>query len=214
MLTQLQDGHPGEGGERGIILWGKEQDYTKLVAPNPLLPSSSSSRGNASPLVIPFDGVYWFFKSPDLRPPVGSQQAHTTPDIVDIRSTDRRPLSIEALDHLANLINLDCCSRFQIAIRNADRYPETVSLELQLVNTTLPHTPSVSLGQMMVSSTHAWKLYEKPVAVNETLSFPIPIRRTLRSFDEVKIIFLLDRARADAAARIAIDHFVLIPRGF
>jgi len=211
--ASIQGHLSGSEGDQGIILWGEKQNYTKLVAPMPVVTNALNANGNANPLVIPFDGVYWFFKSPDLRPPVGSRQAHTTPDLVEIRSTDRRPLSIEAHDHLANLIDLDCCSRIQIAIRNADRYPETVSLELVLVNTALPHSPSVSLGRMWVNSTRPWNLYEKPEPVNETLSFTIPIRRTLRRFDDIKIVFFLDQARADAAARIAIDHFVLIPRG-
>ena len=211
--AHVQGGYPGGEGDQGIILWGEKRNYTKLVAPTPVVTNALSSNGNAKPLIIPFDGVYWYFKSPDAQPPAGSRQAHTTPDIVEIHSTDRRPLMIEAHDHLANLIDLNCCSRVQIAIRNADRYPETVSLELVLVNTTVPHNPSVSLGRIMVNSTRPWKIYEKPVALDETLSFPIPARRSLRAFDEVKIVFLLDRARADDGARIAIDHFVLVPRG-
>ena len=211
--AHIQGSSSGGEGDQGIILWGEKRTYTKLVAPTPVMMNALNSRGNTSPLVIPFAGVYWFFKSPDAQPPSGSRQAHTTPDIVEIHSTDRRPLLIEAHDHLDNLIDLNCCSRVQVAIRNADRYPETVSLELVLVNTSVPHNPSVSLGQMMVNSTRAWKLYEKPATVDEVLSFPIPARRSLRAFDEVKIVFLLDRARADAGARIAIDHFVLVPRG-
>jgi hypothetical protein len=66
---------------------------------------------------------------------------------------------------------------------------------------------------MLVKSTRPWRIYEHPQPVNETLTFPISTRASLRHFDELKIVFRLDRARADAAARIAIDHFVLIPRG-
>jgi hypothetical protein len=132
---------------------------------------------------------------------------------VEIRSTDRRPLSIEAYDHLGTLIDLDCCSKIQISIRNTDRYPETVSLELTLINTSLPHKPSQLLGSMMVRSTRPWKIFESPKPVTETLNFLVPARRSLQRFDELKIVFRLDRARADAAARIAIDHFVLVPRG-
>jgi hypothetical protein len=157
--------------------------------------------------------VYWFFKSPDVRPPASSRQAHASPDAVEIRSTDRRPLSIEAHDHLGSSIDLACCSRIQVAIRNADRYPDTVSLELILVDTSHPQHASESLGQMMVKSTAPWKIYEHPHPMNETLNFEIPSRSRLRHFDEISIVFRLDRARADAAARIAIDHLVLMPRG-
>lgn len=204
----------GGSGNRGIILWPEKQLVTKLVAPTPVMTNAVESRGNAKPLVIPFDGVYWFFKSPDIQPPSESRQAQISPETVDIRSTDHQPLSIEAYDHLANLIDLDCCSRIEVAIRNADRYPQSVSLELSLMNTMLPHKPSVSLGRVMVNSTPPWNLYEtKRPAINETLRFAIPSQKLLRGFDEMKIVFRLDQARADADARIAIDHFVLIPRG-
>lgn len=201
-------------GNSGIVLFPAKQLVTKLIVPPPV--SESLSLGtfhNADPLVIPFDGVYWFFKTPDLQPPRTSRQAHASPETVEIRSTDRRPLSIEAHDHLGQLIDVTCCSRIQIAIRNADRYPETVSLELILVNTSLPSRPSQSLGRMMVRSTRPWSLYEKQSPISETLNFAIPQSRSFRRFDEMKIVFRLDRARADAGAKIAIDHFVLVPRG-
>jgi hypothetical protein len=200
-------------GNSGIILWPDKQLRAKLVAPPPVdLRAHGLSRA-ANPFTIPFDGVYWFFKAPDVRPPTTSRQAQASPDVVEIRSTDRRPLSIEAHDHLGNQINTDCCSRIQIAIRNADRYPDTVSLELILIDTSNADQPSESLGTMLVKSTRPWRIYEHPQPVTETLTFPIPARASLRHFDELKIVFRLDRARADAAARIAIDHFVLIPRG-
>jgi hypothetical protein len=201
-------------GDTGIILWPPKQPYTKLIAPGPALGAMSLTNSRApNPLIIPFSGVYWFFKAPDLEPPKASRQAHASPEMVDIRSTDRRPLSIEAHDHLGSLIDLNCCSRIQITIRNADRYPESVALELVLVDTSLAARPSLSLGTMMVRSTHAWNLYEKNSPTSETLNFAIPTRPLLRRFDEVKIVFWLDRARADSGAKIAIDQFVLVPRG-
>ena len=201
-------------GNTGIVLWPEKQTVTKLVMPPPMQESLSLTNFHTTdPLIVPFNGVYWFFKAPDLQPPVNSRQAHASPDAVEIRSTDGRPLSIEAYDHLATLIDLDCCSRIQIAIRNTDRYPETVSLELVLINTSLPGKPIQSLGKEMVRSTPPREIYEKPKPATETLNFAIPARPSLRRFDEMKVVFRLDRARADAGARIAIDHFVLVPRG-
>ena len=134
---------PDGEGNTGIVLWPEKQVHTQLIAPTPIDLTNPAALGrNANPLVIPFDGVYWFFKAPDVRPPRTSRQAHASPETVDIRSTDGRPLSIEAHDYLGSLINLDCCSRIQIAVRNADRYPETVSLELILVDSSQPQQPS------------------------------------------------------------------------
>lgn len=201
-------------GNSGVILWPKEQMPAKLVAPAPAMGSGllTSSR-IAKPLIVPFSGVYWFFKAPDLHPPSTSRQAQGSPELLDIHSTDRRPLSMEAHENFGSLIDLDCCSRMQISIRNADLYSETVSLELILINSSLPGKPSLSLGTVMAKSTPPWKIYEKPSPTAETLNFPIPANLSLRRFDEVMIVFRLAAFRADDGAKIAIDHFVLVPRG-
>ena len=198
----------------GVILWPAEAKLTKLIAPAPAMGNGLlKSNRMANPLVIPFNGVYWFFKAPDLHPPVTSRQAHGSPDALDIHSTDRRPLSMEAHENLGSMIDLDCCSRIQISIRNADRYPETVSMELILVNSSLSEKPSESLGTITVKSTPSWSLYGGQSLAHETLNFSIPPHHSLRRFDEMKIVFRLDAFRADDGAKIAIDHFVLIPRG-
>jgi hypothetical protein len=202
-------------GDPGIILWPEKLTHTKLVAPRPALGGTLlRSHRSAEPLVIPFDGAYWFFKAPEVHPPRTSRQAHGSPEMLDIRSTDRRPLSMEAHENLGSMIDMNCCSRIQIAIRNADRYPETVSMELVLINTTLRGKPSQSLGTMMVRSTRPWKLYdERSKPASETLNFVIPSHASIRRFDEVMVVFRLDAARADAGPKIAIDRFVLVPRG-
>lgn len=172
-----------------------------------------TSHRAAIPLVIPFDRVYWFFKWPDVRPPRSSREAHGSPEALDIRSTDQRPLSMEAHENLGSLIDLDCCSRIQIAIRNADRYPETVSMELVLIDSSQRGKPSQSLGRMWVKSTSPWKIPDEHSPTLETLNYGIPAKTSLRRFDEVMIVFRLDPSRADTGPRIAIDRLVLVPRG-
>ena len=201
-------------GYSGVVLWSKKQELTKLVAPTPVLSKYEMGTGrSASPLVVPFSGVYWFFKAPNVRPPRGSREVHGSPELVTTRSTDRRPLSMEAHQHLGTMIDLNCCSRIQIAIRNTDRYPETVSLELVLTDTSLSKRPSQSLGNILVRSTRPWKLYGDRPAVSEILTFEIPSHSTLKRFDEVTVIFHLEPLRADVGAKIGIEKFVLVPRG-
>jgi Ca2+/Na+ antiporter len=206
---------PTTQGDPGIVLLPDKLTHTKLVAPAPITANAPlTGHPSADPLVIPFAGVYWFFRAPDVHPPRSSRQAHGSPELLDIRSTDRRPLSMEAHENLGSMIDLNCCSKIQVAIRNADRYPETVSLELILINTAVPGKPSQSLGRMLVKSTRRWKLYDEPAPpASETLNFVMPPKSSLRSFDEVRIVFRIDAVRADAGPRIAIDHLVLIPRG-
>ena len=205
----------GSEGDPGIVLFPEKQTLTKLVAPAPVVGNSLlANQHGAKPLEIPFEGVYWFFKAPDLQPPKASLQAHGSPELLNIRSTDRRALSMEAHEHLGRMLDLDCCSRIQIAIRNADRYPETVSLELVLINANEPGKPSQSLGRMMVESTRRGSIHEeasKPAS--ELLNFAIPAHSSIRRFDEVMVVFRLDAARSDSGPKIAIDRFVLVPRG-
>jgi hypothetical protein len=203
---------PAREANSGVILWPPEQTLTKLVAPVPALGNSwLKSNRSAKPLIIPFNGVYWFFKAPDLHPPSTSRQAHGSPELLDIHSTDRRPLSMEAHQHFGTMINLDCCYKIQVSIRNADLYPETVSLELILVNSSLPGKPSQSLGTITARSRRSQNKERSPA--NETLNFSLPTTQSLRRFDEVTIVFRLEDFRADDGAKIAIDHFVLVPRG-
>jgi len=198
----------------GIVLWPKKQEMTPLVAPAPLLGNAQLGISRrANPLVVPFNGVYWFFKAPDVRPPRGSREGHGSPELVTTRSTDRRPLSMEAHQNLGSRIDLNCCSRIQVAIRNTDRYPETVSLELILTDTSLPKRPSQSLGSIKVRSTRPWGLYGDRPPVGETLTFEVPARSAINRFDEVTVVFRLDPARADFGAKIGIERFVLVPRG-
>jgi hypothetical protein len=198
----------------GIVLWPKKQTLTTLVAPAPILGNYQLGISrSANLLAVPFSGVYWFFKAPDVRPPRGSREAHGSPELMTTRSTDRRPLSMEAHQNLGTLIGLNCCSRIQVAIRNTDRYPETVYLELILTDSSLPKRPSQSLGIITVKSTRPWRLYGDRPPVSETLNFEIPARSMINRFDEVTIIFRLDPARADFGAKIGIERFVLVPRG-
>jgi hypothetical protein len=118
---------------------------------------------------------------------------------------------MEAHHKLDQAISLGCCSKIQLGIRNGDRYPGTVGLELVLINSELPGSPWQSLGIAPVASVPDLKQDPIP-AVPETLDFMIPPGATLESFNELKIVFLRERARVDKSAKVAIERFVLVPR--
>jgi len=200
-------------GYAGIILWPNQQQLVKLVAPPVPSRSSFVLGARSSILSIPFNGVYWIFKFPDSHPPRKSHTAHGSPEEFNIRSTDGRPLRLEAHQNLATLIDLSCCSGIQVAIQNADRYPGTVSLELIVRNTTLPGKPSQSLGTALVASTRPWRLYGERPVVGEVLNFSIPPDLKLRQFDEITVVFRLSPDRSILAAKIAVNRFILLPRG-
>lgn len=202
-----------EQAHRGFILWPKDRKYTKVIPPAPTLRIGPVENASfVKPTVIPFNGVYWYFRPPDSHPPKDSHQEHGSPDVLSIHSNDLRALSMEAYQNFGELISTNCCREIQVAIRNADRYPGTVSLELILLNTNESGVPSQSLGRVTVDSTRPWKLYADHPNVSELLRFHIPTASAIAEFDEAKVIFRLDSGRSYTGARIAIDRFVLVPR--
>jgi hypothetical protein len=198
----------------GILLWPKQQIHTKIIAPSPMSwKHNLVSNQHSNPLVIPFEGVFWFFREPDIQPPEKSWQAQGSPEMFDIQSTDWRPLSMEAHQNLSTSIGLDCCGRIQVAIRNADRYPTSISLELILVDTTAPGKPSQSLGRVDIISSRKWTPDGRAQPTSEALNFLVPAHSAIHRFDEVTVVFRFEGFRARTAAKIGIDHFTLFPRG-
>jgi len=76
----------------GIILTPEEQPQSQLVPPLPAMQPTLFSARHATPLSIPFFGVYWLFRAPDTHPPENSLQARGSPAEHTFRSTDHRPL--------------------------------------------------------------------------------------------------------------------------
>jgi len=162
------------------------------------------------PLSIPFSGEYWMFRWPYARPPKTSFFQRGTPSALSFSSTDHRPLQMEARHKLDQPVSLTCCAAIRLEIRNADRYPNTISLELVLINNDR-HGVSQMLGHYNVTSRP--DLSRDPVVpVNETLEFPIPVSSSLEAFDEFRVIFQRAYRRADKSARVSIERFVLVPR--
>jgi hypothetical protein len=197
------------GDHTGVILLPEREQHTTLVPPLPSMPSDLFDAKHQNPLTIPFYGAYWFFKLPDTKPPQDSFVTRGTPAEMTFYAPDSRPLIMEAHQNLGKLIDLKCCREIRIEIRNADRYPGTVSVELVLVNTREGQEGSVSLGSSPVTSAPG----EPDAPMRETLTFPISAHTPIRKFDELMIRFPRMRTRMNRSAKIAIDRFVLIPRG-
>ena len=190
-----------------MILLPEPQKTVTLVPPLPSMPSDLFDAKHQQPLTIPFYGAYWFFKPPDTKPPKDSLVTHGTPAETTFFAPDARPIIMEAHQNLGKLIDIACCREIRIEIRNADRYPGTVSLELILVDTRAGQEGSVSLGAQPVTSAP-----DPHAPVKETLSYLISRHEIIRKFDELMIRFPRQRTRMNRSAKIAIDRFILIPR--
>lgn len=196
----------------GVILWPVQKKPRKISAPSPVS-NLLLGAAHATILKIPFDGVYWYFKAPDTRPEPDAHIQHGSPAKIDVRSTDWRPIVMEARQNLGTLVDLNCCSHIRVAIQNADNRPGKIALGVILTNTTLPGKPSLYLGQSPVVSSHAIQFSIDRPPVSEVLDFRIPNNSKIRQFNEITVLFRPASERSMAGAKIAIEEFSLVPRG-
>ena len=194
----------------GVQLYPEVEAHTRLVAPR-LLGTSNFGESRTDPLSIPFNGVYWFWRGPSDRPPLNSVVMHGSPSARFFRSTDGDGMSMEARQNLGFMVDPKRYGAIEIAVENADPFPNTVSILLKIRNTAAPHHPMLSLGMEDVSAPAS------PVgggtATAQVLRFRIPSAIPSGSFDELTVSYYLKGARSDRSARIAIDRFRLVPRG-
>jgi hypothetical protein len=199
----------------GVVLWAPPIKKEIL----PPIPHSNSFRiGRASrPIVIPFDGQYWYFKAPSKRPGPRAHVAHGKSTEVNVRSSDFAPLLMEAYQNLGSSIDLSCCSEIDVAITNADIHPGEIALGILLTDSNSLGKPSrnfesMNLGERIIPSSESAQISLNRPPVNEVLHFPISTSTTMHQFNEITIIFLPAQERSHAGAKVSIQSFTLVPR--
>jgi hypothetical protein len=194
-------------GYTGIILLPLTETHTTIVAPRRKDSASVSGRP-AQPMVIPFDGVYWYFKAPDRRPRPSARVVKGSSTKAVIRSADRYPLLMEAHQRLGSRIDLECCSGVQVVLQNADRRPGAIALELWFTDSLQPRSRSY-LGTVTIPSSEVEGARDLPA--EETMAFAVPASAVGREFDEITVVVRPAPERARAGAQVAIHRFVLLP---
>jgi hypothetical protein len=201
-------------GYVGIVLW--PPPAKKQIIPPMPRPSSLEGGAAAKPLIIPFDGPYWYFKAPENKPGPRSRVARARATDVNVRSTDWAPLRMEAHQNLGMPIDLSHCSEIDVAITNADTRPGAIALALRLTDSTTPGKPSQEIGEQPIASSEIAQIPLARAPVKETLRFPIqrsaPRSATLRQFNQIAVVFRPSAQRARAGAKVSIDSFELVPR--
>ena len=195
---------------QGVILWPVPKKRENLP-PVPHL-NLLHMGPNSAPLVIPFDGPYWYFKAPDRRPGPQAHVAHGSPMAVGVHSADWRPLFMQAHQSLATPIDIGCCATIQVGITNADSRAGTIFLGIILTDYSSPAKPHQYLGEQPVVSSETASFSARAAPVEEVLSFPIPSDAKIRRFDEITIVFFPSPEQSLEGAKIAIQQFTLIPR--
>jgi hypothetical protein len=193
------------GGEfSGVILRPEVKPVPMLIEPMPTSPALLR-RLSKRPFVIPFSGDYWMFRWPFNEPPPTATVRTGNPTRDSFKTVDSFPLNMDAHQFLQQPIDLSCCSKVQVEIQNADRYPGTVALELYVL---LGNGPSRRLGSARVTSIPDLS-GEAVVPVTEVLDFPVPADAA-GQFDHIRAVFRRARYRESRSARIAIVRFLLV----
>jgi len=196
---------------QSIILWTvrkEKKNVVPLTLPVSLLPI----RENSTPMIIPFDGSYWYFKEPDKSPGREPHLAHGSPLSVDIHSADRRALIMEAHQDISSSIDLACCREIQVDLKNANVLPGTVFIALILKDSSSPGKPSEFLGLQAVPSSELTGSSGKLAVADDVLSFAIRAHSRIRKFDEITVAIFPPAAWLTEGSKIAIRQFVLRPR--
>jgi len=203
----------GISGYQSIILWPFPQKK-EFLPPLPQ-PASLLAPGTTRPLIIRFDGPYFYFQPPHKGPSLAALQVRGTPLIHDFQSNNFMPLVMEAHQTLGSAIPLARCREIQVGILNSDNRPGPINLAVLLSHSSAPSN-QLYLGQQPVLSSQPDHFAFKPTAVAETLRFAIPVSGSasakLRSFNQITVMFLPDEANYDQGSKVAIQQFQLIPR--
>jgi hypothetical protein len=208
--TASKDSATGISGYESIILWPveqKKQILPPLPAQSPLL-----APGTTKPLIIKFDGPYYYFQPPHKGPSPTARQAHGTPLAIDFQANNFTPLIMEAHQTLGQSIPLARCREIQLGILNSDNRPGVINIAVLLTDSSSPSKPQLYLGQQPVVSSQPGQFDAKSSPAEETLRFPIPSPAKIRKFDEITVMFFPDSANYDIGPKVAIDQFQLIPR--
>lgn len=197
-------------GYIGVILTPKRQPQMSSKK-LPQLVLNTRNPGLKNPLHIPFTGAYWFFQDPFVRPPFDSMTAEGDPANIGVHSSNRKPLQMEAVQTLDEPIETRDLETIELTMLDAERDPDTVSIELVLADTHTWGVPMLSLGVERLEQASA--LGNIMPSHSETDSFRMPPNSRLERFNQIRLIFRLDPSRNRQAAAIAIESFVLVPRG-
>jgi hypothetical protein len=199
-----------EVGYESLILWPYPKK-TQIVLPH-LSEDSLLAPGSTRPLIIPFNGAYWFVQPPDKRPGPTAHETRGTPMTMDIHSNNGVPLVMDAHQSLPAPVRIARCRKAEVEIENHENRAGAISLALLLTDGTSTHERTLYLGEQPIISTEPGHFSFKTSPVVETLSFAVPASGDIRKFNEITVLVLPDVEHTFIAPKIAILQFRLLPR--
>jgi hypothetical protein len=195
-------------GYRTIVLWPIQKK--KKVIPSPPQNIQASSRHSSKPWVIPFYGPYLYFKTIGETSGPRTDIAHGDSLKVNVRSTDREPLLMEAHQTLPDPVDMDCCREIQLVLKN-DPSLGASEVGLSLTDSHSPGKITQNLGIKYIGlDSTAQRVGDGPFS-EETLSFPIPKSAKIKKFDQITVILFPDPKHLTAGRKVAVERFIMIP---
>jgi len=199
----------GIPGYQSVILW-PVLDKKQIVPPIPQ-PVNLLAPGTTKPLVIRFDGPYYYFQPPHKVPSLNAHQAHGTPLAVDIKTNNFVSLIMQAHQKLGVQIPVARCRELQVDVLNHDNTRGTVRAAVFLTDSAQPDN-QLYLGQQTLLSSQPEHFTVKAAPIAESLHFAIPTPARIRKFDQITVMLLPDTSNYDRAPKVAIDQFQIQPR--
>jgi hypothetical protein len=200
----------GHRGYESIILWPTlehEPITPPVIAENNLL-----APGTKEPMVIHFNGPYWYIQPPHTAPGRRAHLAKGSPLSRDIQSSNSIPLVMDAHQYLSAPIRIARCREITVEIANRDNAMGAISTGMLLTDGTSAKHPTLYLGEQPIVSSQTGHFAIKSAPIFETLRFSVPLSSRIQRFNEITVLILPDIEHRFEAPKIAIEQFELFPR--
>ncbi len=204
-LDRDEPAHRADSALRGlhssVVLLAEAQLESRLDAPpgHDLVQPRRQRRTTFQS--IPFTGEYWYFYWPLKRPGPDATRKFGNPMFVSYNSVDNSAFIMQARQPLHRPLSLSCCRAVEVVLDSQERQPQTVSLELMLVDSSGDEERRQSLGSRALG----------PATDGQGLRFEVMPDPDIQSFNELMARFHLDESRRDRSAKVAIKRFDLVP---
>ena len=170
--------------------------------------------GLGKPVLIPFDGPYWYFQPPLNAPDDMAHVAHGRAMEVDVHSADEDTLLMEAHQVLTSAVDMSCCREIDLSVTNGDTRPGPITAVLVLRDLNgWPVVKRVVLAPQTLTSSQMASSYGRG-PVDEVLRFPLDATaksQGLVRFDDITVMFVPQGIRRYSGTKVEVRSFTLVP---
>jgi hypothetical protein len=195
-----------------VILLTERHTSIPLILPHPSTRQIATKRSLSRVASILFSGEYWFFRWPLRRPPASAFRERGDPTSIRVTSEDFGALVMQARQKIGRSVDMHCCRWLDVVVNDDDQEPETVGMELILINSSVPERNSQTLGvEALTSRLRAPAGSLSSETKSSSFRFAMASHPAIRSFDEIVVWFHLEAPRSRQSASVSVQRFDLIP---